>query len=64
MNWINEAVTGTIAGKRISAADQAYAVKIKGLLNQGYTLSNKVMQVSIPKTGVSGVPTAKLSNWP
>jgi hypothetical protein len=64
MKWIDEAVTGTISGKRISAADQAYAIKIKGLLDQGYTLSNKVMQVSIPKTGASGVPTAKLSDWP
>jgi hypothetical protein len=65
MAWITEAATtGKISGKAVSAADQAYAREILNkLAHEGYTLDNKVMQVTIPKSGATGVPIAELFDW-
>ncbi|HEY9108142.1 MAG TPA: RHS repeat-associated core domain-containing protein, partial [Roseateles sp.] len=63
-NWINEARTGTIAGKKISAADQKYAQEIYDkLTKEGYKLENYVMQVSIPKPKTTGTPILELFDW-
>lgn len=55
-NWIFEAATiETIAGKKLTAEDIAYAKKIQQLIDvEGFTLKPMVIQVSIPKAGTTG----------
>lgn len=63
-DWLAQAATGKINGQKISAADEAYARDVLNkLTNEGYTLDNKVMQVTIPKPGATGAPIAELFNW-
>ena len=63
-DWIFEAQRfGTIAGKAVSPADQRYAKQIQALLDQGYKLDNKVMQVTIPPPNKTGTPILELFDW-
>lgn len=67
--WITDAAgngtpgSGSIAGKPISIADEQLASKIKDLMQKGYTVDNKVMQVALPKLNESGNSIMKLFNW-
>jgi RHS repeat-associated protein len=64
VKWITEAADfGTIAGKKISQADELYAKEIQKLIRAGFSVSNKVIQVSIPPPRASGTVLAKLSDW-
>ncbi len=64
--WIDEIVdSGTLKGEPVSAADRDYARQIRSLMrNEGYSVEHRVMQVSIPTAGTTGVPIAELFAWP
>jgi len=49
--------------KNLSAADQAFASELKTLIEKGVPIKGIQVQVGIPKTGTSGIPQAKFSEW-
>jgi hypothetical protein len=64
-DWIDEAANfQTVAGKPISASDQAYATYLSGLLQQGYTIKPYVVEVAVPAQGQTGRPTIQVTPWP
>ena len=57
--WIADAAAGRIANQSLSPADIEYARKVQRLIAvEGCTLKPMVIQVSIPKAGVTGNATA------
>lgn len=72
-NWVTEAAgvyanntqikQGTIAGKAVTAEAQQLARTIQQAQNNGYTVSNNLMQVVVPRTGQSGQVAATLRPW-
>jgi filamentous hemagglutinin len=65
--WIDEAgdpAIGTINGQRLPQATADFANKVKIAKDSGYTVSNNLMQVQIPRVGQSGQLSASLRPWP
>jgi hypothetical protein len=47
----------------LSEYDKAFAAEIKGFLDKGAPVKGIQVQVGIPRTGESGTPQVKFSEW-
>ncbi len=63
--WLTQiATTGKLNNQTMTQAQINYAKTLLTAINKGANIESTVMQVSIPPTGQTGVPTAILKNWP
>lgn len=63
-NWATLASEGSGSWTNLSATDRALATEIKALIEiEGVPVKGIQVQVGIPRTGTSGVPQVKFSEW-